>query len=124
MQDAWNIPACVKAIIISHFKFATWHVTCRGLVREFLTIMDFDGRRRFQRPWQQLISRTKLAWNDLANSPRPPHVATNDVNPVGIRQAGRDANVDGHVKTSMLSRSWNPEHIRTTLEVKATRWNC
>lgn len=89
MQDAWNIPACVKAIIISHSKFATWHVTCRGLVREFLTIMDFDGRTRFRRPWQQLISRTKLAWNDLANSPRLPHVATNDVNPVGIRQAGR-----------------------------------
>lgn len=89
MQVAWNIPDGVKAIIISHFKLATWHVSCRGLVREYLTIMDFDGRTRFQRPWQQLISRTKLAWNDLANSPRPPHVATNDVNPVGIRQAGR-----------------------------------
>lgn len=44
--------------------------------------------------WEDEVPKTmaathKLAWNDLANSPRPPHVAANDVNPVGIRQAVR-----------------------------------
>lgn len=47
-------------------------------------------------------------------------MATNDVNSIDIREAGRgNTNVGGHVKTGMLSRPWKPEHIRTTAVVQS-----
>lgn len=77
---------------IPHFTKS--HV-CRAKLRTPSTNFFSRGRTKLHRPLVitlplRRIRRIKLNGDDIANSPDPLHMATNDVKPVDIREVGRD----------------------------------